>query len=122
MLAAPSQAYATSKFAVRGFTESLIADCRVNAPHLTVSCVMPGEIATNLHPRGTTSAAAASKTIIDGVRDGRWHILVGDDAVTLDRMLREQPDEAYGFDFWAELNAAVRISAFYPQIPFVFRV
>ena len=106
------QAYATSKYACRGFTESLIADCRVHAPHLTVSCVMPGEIATALHPRGKMSAADASRRIIDGVREGRWHILVGDDAVILDRMLREQPEAAYGLEFWEELNAAGVMGSF----------
>ena len=58
------------------------------------------------------SAADASRTIIDGVREGRWHILVGDDAVILDRMLREQPEAAYGFEFWEELNAAGVMGSF----------
>ncbi len=39
-------AYSAAKFGVRGLTEALQVDFRVNAPHLTVSCVMPGHIGT----------------------------------------------------------------------------
>jgi NAD(P)-dependent dehydrogenase (short-subunit alcohol dehydrogenase family) len=39
-------AYSAAKFAVRGLTEALIVDFRVNAPHLTASVVMPGHIGT----------------------------------------------------------------------------
>jgi NAD(P)-dependent dehydrogenase (short-subunit alcohol dehydrogenase family) len=42
----PHTAYAAAKFAVKGFTEALIVDTRVNAPHVKVSLVMPGHIAT----------------------------------------------------------------------------
>jgi NAD(P)-dependent dehydrogenase (short-subunit alcohol dehydrogenase family) len=41
-------AYAAAKFAVRGFTEALIADLRLNAPHLKCSVVMPGHIGTEI--------------------------------------------------------------------------
>jgi NAD(P)-dependent dehydrogenase (short-subunit alcohol dehydrogenase family) len=40
--------YAVSKFAVRGFSEHLETDCRVMAPHITVSCVHPGAINTEI--------------------------------------------------------------------------
>jgi hypothetical protein len=33
---------------VKGFTEALIADFRVNAPHIKVSVVMPGHIGTGI--------------------------------------------------------------------------
>jgi NAD(P)-dependent dehydrogenase (short-subunit alcohol dehydrogenase family) len=46
--ATPHTAYSTSKFAVRGFTESLITDFRVHAPHLRASVVMPGHIGTSI--------------------------------------------------------------------------
>lgn len=39
-------AYSAAKFAVRGLTEALLVDFRVNAPHLTASVVMPGHIGT----------------------------------------------------------------------------
>jgi NAD(P)-dependent dehydrogenase (short-subunit alcohol dehydrogenase family) len=41
-------AYSTAKFAVRGFTEALISDFRINAPHLHASVVMPGHIGTSI--------------------------------------------------------------------------
>lgn len=42
----PHTAYSAAKFAVRGFTEALMIDFRVNAPHLSASVVMPGHIGT----------------------------------------------------------------------------
>ena len=39
-------AYSAAKFAVKGFSEALINDFRVNAPHVGVSVVMPGHIGT----------------------------------------------------------------------------
>jgi NAD(P)-dependent dehydrogenase (short-subunit alcohol dehydrogenase family) len=41
-------AYCASKFAVKGFTEALITDFRINAPHLKASVVMPGHIGTSI--------------------------------------------------------------------------
>ena len=42
----PHTAYCAAKFAVKGFTEALINDLRVNAPHIKCSVVMPGHIGT----------------------------------------------------------------------------
>jgi NAD(P)-dependent dehydrogenase (short-subunit alcohol dehydrogenase family) len=44
----PHTAYSTAKFAVKGLSEALIEDFRVNAPHVHVSVVMPGHIGTNI--------------------------------------------------------------------------
>ncbi len=44
----PHTAYSAAKFAVKGFTEALIADFRMNAPHIKVSVVMPGHIGTGI--------------------------------------------------------------------------
>ncbi len=41
-------AYSAAKFAVKGFTEALVNDFRLNAPHLRASVVMPGHIGTNI--------------------------------------------------------------------------
>jgi NAD(P)-dependent dehydrogenase (short-subunit alcohol dehydrogenase family) len=41
-------AYASAKFAVKGFTEALINDLRMNAPHVKCSVVMPGHIGTSI--------------------------------------------------------------------------
>src|ERR1700740_191718 len=41
-------AYRAAKFAVKGFTEALINDLRLNAPHIKCSVVMPGHIGTSI--------------------------------------------------------------------------
>jgi NAD(P)-dependent dehydrogenase (short-subunit alcohol dehydrogenase family) len=147
-------AYASAKFAVKGFSEALMTDLRLNAPHIKCSVVMPGHIGTSivsnsrkiqsgseterltdlevrvarerLKGMGTdtaamsdediqkialdrarsfrdeapTTAAAAAKIILDGVKADRWRILVGDDAHKLDARVRKTPEEAYTLDFY----------------------
>jgi NAD(P)-dependent dehydrogenase (short-subunit alcohol dehydrogenase family) len=44
----PNTSYATAKFAVKGFTEALIEDLRINAPQVRVALVMPGHIGTDI--------------------------------------------------------------------------
>ncbi len=44
----PQTAYSTAKFAVRGFTEALIEDLRVHAPHVRVCLVLPGHVGTDI--------------------------------------------------------------------------
>ena len=44
----PHSAYCAAKFAVKGFTESLITDLRLTAPHIKCSVVMPGHIGTSI--------------------------------------------------------------------------
>ena len=149
----PHTAYSAAKFAVKGFSEALIADLRVNAPHVKVAVVMPGHIGTSialntskvlgkhdalsmtkdeialtrelmkkrglpvdnlpdehirqmLHQRALdfrdkapTTAAQAAGIILDGVRNDRWRILVGADAVALDALVRSAPEAAYEPDF-----------------------
>ena len=41
-------AYSSAKFAVKGFTEALVTDLRLNAPHVKVTLVMPGHIGTDI--------------------------------------------------------------------------
>ncbi len=151
-------AYSAAKFAVRGLTEALIVDFRVNAPHLTASVVMPGHIGTlivrnsmiefgrnpkelgpeqiveirdMLRQRGIdasaasdedirnlmtmrvesfendapTTAADAATIILDGVRAGKWRILIGHDAHDIDELLRAKPADAYTEEFMDELSA-----------------
>jgi NAD(P)-dependent dehydrogenase (short-subunit alcohol dehydrogenase family) len=147
-------AYSAAKFAVKGFTEALINDLRLNAPHIKCSVVMPGHIGTSIlsntrkiqngseserlsetevlvtrrrldgmgidttamsdediqnialdrarsfRDEAPTTAAAAAKIILDGVKAGRWRILVGDDARRLDERVRETPDRAYEPEFY----------------------
>ncbi len=44
----PHTAYSAAKFAVKGFSEALIEDFRLNAPHVKVAVVMPGHIGTDI--------------------------------------------------------------------------
>jgi len=115
-------AYSAAKFAVKGFSEALITDLRLNAPHIKVSVVMPGHIGTSIvansmrhggheldmetaemvqlmsnmfRDQAPMTAAEASTIILDGVRAGRWRILVGDDAHQLDAAVRADPENAY---------------------------
>jgi NAD(P)-dependent dehydrogenase (short-subunit alcohol dehydrogenase family) len=44
----PNNAYATAKFAVRGFSEALIEDLRTNAPQVRVAVVLPGHVGTDI--------------------------------------------------------------------------
>ena len=152
----PHTAYSAAKFAVKGFTEALISDFRVNAPHLKASVVMPGHIGTAIainsarvfgrdpkelseqqlievrarmaaggvdvsgasdedlrqamqqraeafRDNAPTTAVQAAKIILDAVRAGEWRILVGDDAILLDRMVRADPTAAYEPDFMARV-------------------
>ena len=44
----PHTAYSSAKFAVKGFSEALRVDLRLNAPHVKVAVVMPGHIGTSI--------------------------------------------------------------------------
>jgi len=44
----PHTAYSAAKFAVRGFSEALICDLALHAPHVRVSVVMPGHVGTSI--------------------------------------------------------------------------
>jgi NAD(P)-dependent dehydrogenase (short-subunit alcohol dehydrogenase family) len=154
----PHTAYSAAKFAVRGFSEALITDLRINAPHVKVSVVMPGHVGTSIvinsgivHGKepddlneedlvkirrqlfqggmpvddvadedlrkgvamfgeafrdlAPLSAASAATIILDGVRKNQWRILVGDDAVVIDQMVRSTPELAYEPEFWQSLQA-----------------
>lgn len=145
-------AYCAAKFAVKGFTEALMVDLALNAPHISAHVVMPGHIGTAIARHSTefhggvdvaavrkylaergvtpdtytdeqlielvearnaafetaapTTAAQAAEVIVDAVLAGRWRILVGDDAVLIDEMVRAEPEAAYTDDFLARLIAA----------------
>lgn len=111
-LAAPpgQAAYASSKFAVRGFTEALRAELR--ATPIRVSCVHPGGIKTNIARNARISAAdpasidagkqyferalrmppeQAAAIIVRGVERNQARILIGNDARLLDALTRLAP-------------------------------
>jgi len=121
-------AYSTAKFAVRGFSEALISDLRLRAPHVGVSVVLPGYVGTSLvrnsmsylgsddaeevsaiddsfRANAPTTSESAAREILDGVRAGQWRILVGDDARILDEAVRADPLRAYDQDFFTRMRA-----------------
>ncbi|MGH9747027.1 MAG: SDR family NAD(P)-dependent oxidoreductase [Candidatus Acidiferrales bacterium] len=104
-------AYCASKFAVRGFTEALMHE--LDGTSVSVSCVHPGGIRTPIAERAraaaksdpqardvtlamfdavaVTSPEQAADRIVDGVLANESRIIVGGDAVHLDRMQRLMP-------------------------------
>lgn len=58
-------AYSAAKFAVKGFTESLVTDLRNYAPHIRASIVMPGGIGT---PIGLNSRRVLASAMTDVTR------------------------------------------------------
>jgi len=57
-------AYSAAKFAVKGFTEALITDLSLHAPHIKCSVVMPGHIGTDI-PTNSRRVLKGSETAID---------------------------------------------------------
>ena len=94
----PGQApYVTTKFAIRGFTESLALEEKAHGTGVTVSSVHPGGIKTNIAraARGAetdpeaidkfeqnfrTTPERAAQIIVSGIRRQKSRILVGADA------------------------------------------
>jgi NAD(P)-dependent dehydrogenase (short-subunit alcohol dehydrogenase family) len=144
----PVNAYATAKFAVKGFTEALQTDLQVYAPHVRATLVMPGSVSSSIsantasihgrqplqlsadqlaaerrrfHAQGVDVTAfdddtlrlrlhewsgdlerralltpdQAASQILDGLRAGKWRIVVGSEAIALDRVMRLFPTRAY---------------------------
>jgi len=111
-------AYCASKFAIRGYTESLIMELGKSAPHVCVSSVHPGGVKTNIskdsipgdpkmgnHEKFVKKfeknlrlpAADAAQIIINGIQKKKSRIVVGSDAVWLDRLLRLLPTKTIGY-------------------------
>ena len=113
--------YTAAKHAVKGLTDSLRIELAVKAPHVHVSCVMPGGVKTNvakgtLHPNKEQHAAEFEKMtdfvhnflfdltseeaadwIIGAVEKNQYRVLVGYDAWMLDKMARVFPSYMYNF-------------------------
>ena len=66
---------------------------------------MIAEVGRSFRDNAPTTAEQAAAIILDGVREERWRILVGDDAHRLDEMVRETPEEAYSEAFMERLRA-----------------
>ncbi len=58
----------------------------------------------NFRDNAPTTAAEAAAMMIQGVKDERWRILLGEDAHALDRLVRETPEEAYEDSFLDRLR------------------
>jgi len=104
--------YNTSKFAVRGLTESLRSELRTT--NVNVSCVHPGGVRTNIHKLGEFSedsaktaksldkmmdamtAEKAADQILVGMAKGKRRILVGSDVKALDLVTRLLPGSYEG--------------------------
>src|SRR6202030_3055904 len=61
----PQTAYAAAKFAVKGFTEALITDLSLNAPHIKCSVVMPGHIGTSIRSNSRKIHSANDSDLLD---------------------------------------------------------
>lgn len=117
-LIAPAEqtAYTSSKFAVRGFTESLRHE--LSDTNVAVSCVHPGGIKTNIVRNsklgeGTpaewkqqgvkffdkvakTSPEEAAEVIVQGIKDRNPRILIGKDARVISLFSRLFPKSYLG--------------------------
>jgi len=69
--AMPHTAYAAAKFAVKGFTEALITDLRLNAPHIKCSVVMPGHIGTSIVSNSRKLQTGSEKLNADDLAQAR---------------------------------------------------
>ena len=65
---------------------------------------MIAAIGRNFRDNAPTTAEQAAAVILDGVREDRWRILIGDDAHRLDAMVRETPEDAYTAEFLERLR------------------
>ena len=106
----PHTAYSSAKFAVRGFTESLLVDLRAYAPHVSAVLVIPGHVRTGMPapPRSwrralnslfadyqPVSSKQAAEAILNAVSNGDWRVVIGQDAEAVDARVRADPWTVY---------------------------
>jgi NAD(P)-dependent dehydrogenase (short-subunit alcohol dehydrogenase family) len=86
----PNSAYSTAKFAVKGFSEALIEDLRVNAPHVRVAVVMPGHVGTNILTNSRRVLGLPEpQDMTDAELESAQDELVGRGALVRDRSTQE---------------------------------
>ncbi len=68
----PHSAYSTAKFAVKGFSEALIEDLRMNAPHVRVAVVVPGHIGTDIVTNTRRILGQAAPGAVDDAELETW--------------------------------------------------
>ena len=62
------------------------------------------EVGRSFRDNAPTTAEQAATVILDGVREERWRILIGEDAHRLDEMVRKTPEDAYSEGFMERLR------------------
>ena len=67
----PHTSYSAAKFAVKGFSEALLEDFRLNAPHVKVAVVMPGHIGTDIVTNSRTVHGGDGPIDADGIAAAR---------------------------------------------------
>jgi NAD(P)-dependent dehydrogenase (short-subunit alcohol dehydrogenase family) len=109
-------AYSSAKFAVKGFTEALITDLRLNAPHVKAVLVMPGHIGTSIlfnSPKvlGKADALAASAEDVATIRGMLTRRGLPEDALSDDQIRALMHQMAVGFRDNAPTSAAQAATA-----------
>ena len=104
-------AYSTAKFAVKGFTESLMTDLRLNAPHVKAALVMPGHIGTSIifntaKVHGKPDALAAPEQDVAQLRQMFARRGLPSDAFTDDQIRAVMHEMAVRFRDQAPVSAA----------------
>lgn len=96
-LSAEDLARARARISRMGMDASQVPDEAIRA--------MVQEQARRFLEEAPTTAAEAATIILDGVKADRWRILVGEDAVKLDAMVRADPEAAYTPAFYQRMAA-----------------
>jgi NAD(P)-dependent dehydrogenase (short-subunit alcohol dehydrogenase family) len=104
-------AYASAKFAVKGFTEALMNDLRLNAPHIKCSVVMPGHIGTSIVTNSRkiisgTESDQLSPNEIQGARVRMKGMGIDTSAMSDDDIQKIAQDRARSFRDEAPMTAA----------------
>ncbi len=107
----PHTAYSAAKFAVKGFSEALISDLRLQAPHVKISLVMPGHVGTSIIPNSATVLGRPSPKEMTSedlvpIRDRMQRMGLPRDAMTDDQLRQLLEQAAVSFRDAAPLSAA----------------
>lgn len=104
----PHTAYSAAKAAVKAFTEALMVDFRVNAPHLTAALVMPGVVGTPIMRNSYLAFGWDPDALTEQqVRDMRLDLAKrGIDVASSDEIRRLVAQHVTGFEQAAPTTAA----------------
>ena len=86
----PHTASSAAKFAVKGFSEALLEDLRLNAPHVKVAVVMPGHIGTNIVTNSRKVHARAEPAVDDAATAAQIRETMAARGMPADGMTYEQ--------------------------------